>query len=117
MNAPGAITGAPLAAFRIPPFETIGVAVLAVTGPDNVPFPKRPLCDTPCKVIIALAAAFDGTHVADHSPPPSGFKGTAGSPFENEALTVPLLRLLPQLSKTVTSSGVGCPTAVWNPDS
>src|SRR5580698_403057 len=112
MNAPGAMTGAPLAALTIPPAPMIGVEVLAATEPDKVPLPNRPLSDTPCKVMVALAAALDGTQVADHCPAPSGFRDTSGSPSENDAITVPLSRLLPQLSKIVNWSGVGCPTVV-----
>jgi hypothetical protein len=102
INEPGAITGVLLAAFTTPLELIIGVGTLAVTTPGKTPLPKRPVAETPCKVIIALVDAFDGTHVAAHCPAPRAFSSTSESPLEKEATTVPLLRLLPQLSKIVT---------------
>src|SRR5580698_5453951 len=114
MNAPGAMTGAPLAALTIPPAPMIGVDVLASTEPGVVPDPTRPASDTACKVITTFAPARRGVHVAAHCPLPSEFRFTEDSPVENVALTDPLSTLFPQLSMISASSGAGCPTVPWN---
>src|SRR5271156_6126411 len=65
--------------------EALVAVTVRVTGPEPVP---------DCQVLC-------------HMPDWSGSRLSGGAPFENETLTLPLLSVLPQSSRTTDSSATG----------
>src|SRR5580698_2617126 len=99
-----------------PPDETDGVAVFGCSVPPIEAFPVRAgwTCCA-CAVMVTADEACVAFHVALQFPLWSDSSARAGSPDENDTVTLPSLSGFPQSSTTVTSIAVGQPALTVKP--
>ena len=101
----------------MPPVLMMGGSALGLTWPA--------ICAEPCSVpggalwaatLMVTLATERGDHVEAHEPFCRLPSTSGASPLLNEAMTVPLVKALPQSSTTLTSMAAGHPAGTENPD-